>query len=120
MMGSAAPGDKIAWRSKLSERERLPPDQPAPRSDQPPATRKAAAGAEIIGADDPAGADRMPQLPTRSPIAQRPAADRERTEAERAADPNELKPNVDNATAAPRRSMRSKRPGANGQPRRQE
>ena len=58
MMGSAAPrGQELAWRSKLWERERLPPDQPAPRSDTPAPETPAHTGGQS-GCALPADAER--------------------------------------------------------------
>jgi len=110
MMGNAA-GDKNAVSIEASGKGPLPPDQPAPRSDQPAPENPAGAGVgvEIIGTNPGAtgagatgrsgtGADATGAGATTAPP---PAEDANELKPNVAADPNELKPNVDNGLTAP-------------------
>jgi len=108
MMGNTA--DKNAVSIEASGKGPLPPDQPAPRSDQSENPTGAAAGVEIIGAPGStnpgatgaAGAGGMRTGATGAGgTAAPPAEDANELKPNVAADPNELKPNVDNGPTAP-------------------
>jgi outer membrane protein assembly factor BamD len=93
MMGTAAPGDNSVAIETVGKGP-LPPDQPAPRSDTP------APETSVTAADNPTA----------------PATGTDELKPNVAADPNELKPNVDNSqTAQPPTQINEIEPRTNGQ-----
>jgi outer membrane protein assembly factor BamD len=93
MMGTAAPGDNSVAIETVGKGP-LPPDQPAPRSDTPALETSVTAG------DNPTA----------------PATGTDELKPNVAADPNELKPNVDNSqTSQPPAQINEIEPRTNGQ-----
>ncbi len=99
MMGGSAAGDKNSVSIETVGKGPLGPDQPAPRSDQPP-PETAVPQTESPSAAASAGADpSVTGSAVTGPAA--PGADANELKPNVAADPNELKPNVDSGQTAP-------------------
>src|SRR6266478_918959 len=99
MMGGSAAGDKNSVSIETVGKGPLGPDQPAPRSDQPPPETavpqtESPSGAASAGADPSVTGSAVT-----GPAA--PGADVNELKPNVAADPNELKPNVDSGQTAP-------------------
>jgi outer membrane protein assembly factor BamD len=125
MMGHAAADDKNAVSIEATGNGPLPPDQPAPRSDQPVPDNPAgaAAGVEIIGTSPGAtgtgatgtGATGTAVNGDGATAAPAPPEDANELKPNVAADPNELKPSADGPTAPPPTQVNEIQPGGDGQ-----